>query len=256
LIIRRPEPQQRQNVRQDGRPESRPDIRQDNGVSWQDDIGADQKRPSRRLKVFSVIGALVFVALGAGLYAVSGWPWQGTAPAVAVTQAPPLTIPPFAAPPPVVAAAPPAASQPALPIPELRAPAPPRPAPLPEPAPPAAAAPPPAAPQQSAVAPPAATAPPRPSAEQLAEARQYVQRAIRILQQTNDIAAARLFLERAAKLGDADALFQLAETYDPAWLARAGARGVSGETSRARALYQQALDAGVAAARERLTALK
>jgi hypothetical protein len=235
VIIRRPEPQQRQDAR--------PDILQDNGVSWQDDIGADQRRASRSLKVFSIVGALVFVALGAGLYAISGWPWQGTAPAIAVTQAPPpppAASIPVAPPPP--AAPPTVASLPPLPVPEVRTPPV---QPLPEPMPPPAATP-----------PPAASAPPRSSAEQLAEARQYVQRAIRILQQTNDIAAARLFLERAAKLGDADALFQLAETYDPAWLARSGARGVSGDTSRARALYQQALDGGVAAARERLAALK
>jgi hypothetical protein len=250
VIIRRPEPQQQ---RQDARQDSQQGILQDNAVSWQDDIGAGRERSSRSLKVFSLVGALVFVALGGGLYAISGWPWQGTAPAVAVTQAPPLIIPPFAASPPVVTAA----SQPPPSVPELRAPAPPRPAPLPEPASPTAAAPSPITPPQPATAPSTTPpAPPRPSAEQLAEARQYVQRAIRILQQTNDIAAARLFLERAAKLGDADALFQLAETYDPAWLARAGARGVSGDTSRARTLYQQALDGGVAAARERLAALR
>jgi hypothetical protein len=227
------------------RPEVRKaaDIIQDNGVSWQDDIETSRKRPSWKLKVFSLIGALVFALLGAGLYAVSGWPWQGTTPAVAVsTQQPEVVRPPPAPLPSAPAALTASAAPSVLQAPAATANSLPQPSPV-TPAP----APPPVAVQAAA---------PQPTAEQLAEARPLVQRAIGILQQTSDIAAARLFLDRAAKLGDAEAAFRLAETYDPAWLARSGARGVSGDVSRARLLYQQALDRGMSAASERIAALK
>jgi TPR repeat protein len=69
------------------------------------------------------------------------------------------------------------------------------------------------------------------------------------------IAGARAYLERAAEAGDARALLALGETYDPAALARIGARGIKGDAARARDYYSQALAAGVGDARERMAAL-
>jgi len=71
-----------------------------------------------------------------------------------------------------------------------------------------------------------------------------------------DVAAARAFLERAADAGDARALLVLGDAYDPATLTRLGAIGVKGDASRARDYYQQASDAGLAAARQRIAAIE
>jgi pyruvate/2-oxoglutarate dehydrogenase complex dihydrolipoamide acyltransferase (E2) component len=239
------------------------------GASWQDDIDVrPAASPSGTFKVFSVLGALFFALVGAGVYAMTGWPWQGTGPGPAVAvpaqnqtlaradlqlrdapalmRAPdPRPMPqtpepaPAAMPAPAPAAAPPQPQLAALPSP----------APAPEPAP--------AQPSSPPVATPLAAALPRQlTIEEQAEVRQFVQRAQQIIERTSDIAAARLFLERAVRLGDGDAAFRLAETFDPSWLTRIGARGVAGDPARARGLYQQALDRGVAAARERLAALR
>jgi TPR repeat protein len=70
-----------------------------------------------------------------------------------------------------------------------------------------------------------------------------------------DIANARAYLQRAAEAGDARALLALGETYDPATLARIGARGIKGDAARARDYYSQALAAGLSDARERMAAL-
>lgn len=77
----------------------------------------------------------------------------------------------------------------------------------------------------------------------------------RLLLGQGDIGGARAMLERAAASGDAVALFALAETYDPAILARWGTHGTRGDVVRAHALYRQAQSAGVAAAAERLAGL-
>ena len=71
-----------------------------------------------------------------------------------------------------------------------------------------------------------------------------------------DIGGARLLLERAASGDDEHALFALAETFDPAMLARWGVRGVKANPQRARELYQRAADRGVRAAQERIAALR
>ena len=70
-----------------------------------------------------------------------------------------------------------------------------------------------------------------------------------------DIASARRLTEFAAAGGDGNALFALAETFDPIQLARWRVRGVRGDAEKARVLYQRALDRGVADAGERLTRL-
>ena len=76
----------------------------------------------------------------------------------------------------------------------------------------------------------------------------HAARAIR----NGDIAGARAILQRAAEAGDATALFALAQTWDPEVLAKMRVRGMSGDATKAEALYSQAADAGVAAAREHL----
>jgi TPR repeat protein len=50
--------------------------------------------------------------------------------------------------------------------------------------------------------------------------------------------------------------FALAETYDPNMLAAWGTRGVAADVAKAKALYGEALERGVARARRRLEALQ
>lgn len=96
-------------------------------------------------------------------------------------------------------------------------------------------------------------APARPSAPRLpaAEIAALLERA-HSLTGIGDVAGARHLAELAATDGDADALFILAETFDPARLKQWRVRGVKADPDRARVLYQQAADHGNAAARARL----
>ncbi|WP_407519660.1 hypothetical protein [Methylobacterium oryzisoli] len=87
-----------------------------------------------------------------------------------------------------------------------------------------------------------------------AEAAAYVRRA-RDLIRTGNIAAARGVLEHAIESDDGEALFMLAETYDPAALQRWGARGIRANPDLARSLYGRASDQGWRAASQRLLAL-
>ena len=75
------------------------------------------------------------------------------------------------------------------------------------------------------------------------------------LLRNGDIASARLILERAIKGADATAIYALAETYDPNFLNRLNVQGFLGDAARARALYAQALEAGVTEAAKRMAAL-
>jgi TPR repeat protein len=70
-----------------------------------------------------------------------------------------------------------------------------------------------------------------------------------------DFAGARLLLERASEAGHAGALFMLASTYDPNVLGKVNALGIKGEPEKAKALYQQALAAGIDDSTGRLSAL-
>jgi hypothetical protein len=70
-----------------------------------------------------------------------------------------------------------------------------------------------------------------------------------------DFAGARLLLERAVEAGHAGALFMLASTYDPNVLSKVNALGIKGEPEKAKALYQQALAAGIDDSNGRLSAL-
>lgn len=83
----------------------------------------------------------------------------------------------------------------------------------------------------------------------------YLRRASELVA-LGDIAAARLLLSRAAEGKDSRALVALAETYDPVVLGRWRVVGMKPDPDRARALYQQALEAGNKAAGEHLLAMR
>jgi hypothetical protein len=133
---------------------------------------------------------------------------------------------------PAEAAAPKAAAAPVEAAPAKVAVAPPEPAPVPNPAPPPAA---------SALSP--------------ADVADLINRA-RTQIQVGDITGARLLLQRAASRREPVALMALAETYDPAMLARWGSRGIKGDAAKARELYQVAAESGLAEARTRVLAVR
>ena len=72
---------------------------------------------------------------------------------------------------------------------------------------------------------------------------------------SGNIRAARDVLERAAESGSVQAVFALAETYDPNVLAAWRTRGTVGDATRARDLYEKALGGGFKAAKDRSRAL-
>lgn len=138
------------------------------------------------------------------------------------------------------------------------------PAPAAEPAPQAAAPPPQAAaPPQTAAPPPPpkVEARPEPAAPQPAQptvsaddASKMLARASSLIRE-GQIASARSLLQLALRSNDPSVAFALAETYDPKTLARWRAIGIAGDVERARALYKQAADGGVAEASARLSDL-
>jgi Peptidase C39 family len=71
-----------------------------------------------------------------------------------------------------------------------------------------------------------------------------------------DLAAARLFYERAADAGDGPAAVRLGETFDPVFLDRAQLRGVRGQAQTALSWYRRARDLGVADAEVLLKSLE
>jgi len=103
-------------------------------------------------------------------------------------------------------------------------------------------------------APPADQAQPAPTPPDVgdAELQRLMSRASLLLSQ-GDIGAARIVLERAAETGNAQALFALAETFDPVVLSAWGTLGTRGDAARARELYAKALAGGVQEAKSRLT---
>jgi len=70
-----------------------------------------------------------------------------------------------------------------------------------------------------------------------------------------DVISARLFYERAAEAGDGKAALQLGETYDPAFLERAGIAGIRSDRAIARHWYQQASKLGVSEAQMLLNSM-
>ncbi len=81
-----------------------------------------------------------------------------------------------------------------------------------------------------------------------------LQRGKQLLDQGN-IAAARLFLERAAAAESAEAARLLGATFDPQWLASHGVLGVSADLTLARKWYAAAARLGSPEAAARLSAL-
>jgi TPR repeat protein len=70
-----------------------------------------------------------------------------------------------------------------------------------------------------------------------------------------DVVSARLYFEQAANAGDGRAAMLMGATYDPAFLDRAGARGMRGDTAYAATWYRRARDLGKAEAANLLTGL-
>jgi TPR repeat protein len=86
------------------------------------------------------------------------------------------------------------------------------------------------------------------------QAAYLVARAKLLLSQGN-INPGRNVLERAIDLGSKEAIFALAETYDPRMLSRWNVYGTRGDLSKARELYERAAAVGIVEAKERLTSL-
>ena len=88
-----------------------------------------------------------------------------------------------------------------------------------------------------------------------AHAVRLIARANLLLDQGN-IGAARNMLDQAAEMGNAEALFLLAETYDPLLLSARKTLGTQGDIAKAREFYGKALAGGVGEARSRLESLQ
>ncbi|GEP57036.1 hypothetical protein [Reyranella soli] len=104
-------------------------------------------------------------------------------------------------------------------------------------------------PTNAAPQPTAAPEPGNPQAVRL------IARANLLLEQGN-IGAARNMLDRAAEMGSTEALFWLAETYDPRLLSARQTYGTQSDVAKARDLYGKALAGGVGEAKARLEALQ
>ena len=87
------------------------------------------------------------------------------------------------------------------------------------------------------------------------QAVRLIARANLLLEQGN-IGAARNMLDRAADMGSKEALFWLAETYDPLLLSARQTIGTQSDIAKARELYGKALAGGVSQAKARLEALQ
>jgi hypothetical protein len=87
------------------------------------------------------------------------------------------------------------------------------------------------------------------------QAVRLIARANLLLEQGN-IGAARNMLDRAADMGSKEALFWLAETYDPLLLSARQTIGTQSDIAKARELYGKALAGGVGQAKARLEALQ
>lgn len=97
--------------------------------------------------------------------------------------------------------------------------------------------------------------PQRAPTRSLVDEQRLLARANAFLRQV-DISGARLLLEHALERGSARAAFMLAETYDARVLQSWGARGVSGDLTKARELYERAQAGGIEDAKERIETLK
>ena len=226
-----------------------------------DEDEAKHQRGLSRIVVLLAAGCVTLLVAGGGFVYWQSQSRDG-APMTAQAERPAQQLP-----------ASPAASTPAAPAPEAPPPAPaapkapatalkPAPAPVP-PVPPASdaqpkpaetaavpASPPPAAESKPAAAQPAPTTP-TVSAQELA---QLIARGDELIG-TGDIAAARLFYERAAEGGSALAMTAVGQTYDPIYLEQLRVRGVRGDAKRAADWYRKATAAGDPQAEVRLKRL-
>jgi hypothetical protein len=100
-----------------------------------------------------------------------------------------------------------------------------------------------------------ATRPTTDSEQGSPQAVRLIARANLLLDQGN-IGAARNMLDRAAEMGSTEALFWLAETYDPLLLSARQTFGTQSDIAKARELYGKALAGGVSQAKVRLEALQ
>ncbi len=194
----------------------------------------------------------------AGLIAPEAGPPQATAMPPPPAQSPVLEPPAPAAPPPPQLIAPPVpVERPAPPPPQVAAP-------VPVPLPPQTAAPPkPAQPASTepsapaAVQPPATArpkSPPAPNPEAAKRAQTYVSRGQTHLKD-GDIASARLFLQRAAEDGLAEAALVMGGTFDPNEIAKMRAVSIKPDLAEARRWYERAAELGSGEAIDRLKRL-
>jgi hypothetical protein len=89
----------------------------------------------------------------------------------------------------------------------------------------------------------------------LVDEQRLLARANALLRQ-GDISGTRLLLEHALERGSPRAAFMLAETYDARVLRSWRARGISGDLTKARELYERAQAGGIEDAKERIETLK
>ena len=94
----------------------------------------------------------------------------------------------------------------------------------------------------------------RANPDEAAQVARLIARASLLLEQ-GDIGAARVVLEHVARMGNAQAIFVLAETYDPRVLPSFGTYGTHGDATKARDLYARAEAGGVKEATARIEAL-
>jgi len=96
---------------------------------------------------------------------------------------------------------------------------------------------------------------PTPAEKEAAKTEALLEDARRLIGE-GDFRTARSVLEDQTVAAMPTARFLLAETYDPNYLAARGARSVRAEVPRAIELYRLALDGGIEAARQRISALR
>jgi hypothetical protein len=97
--------------------------------------------------------------------------------------------------------------------------------------------------QSSSPSPPAVAASPKKPVMSAAEITLMVERG-RVLFDSGDLAAARLFFRRAANAGDAAAALAMGATYDPDILSKRFIRGIEADAQEARMWYERARELG------------
>ena len=107
----------------------------------------------------------------------------------------------------------------------------------------------------STIASPAPRKPPTEPAFSVAEIPALLARGDWLLA-TGDVASARLFYERAADAGEAQAAVKLGETFDPVFLDHPRLRGAPGDSGTAVFWYRRARDLGATEVASRLKSLE